>query len=238
MRTRKTGRVGRQTLYFPLEPSPAGFGHHGVWDGRAFNDRAVVSPEQTLVLASCDPAAGLLGAELERTSPFRLIVLPRSSRQALLLLCNGPPWSACPWASASATSSRVRAIRVSFAEVDGRLEQAARTLGAGPIETFRRISLPLARRGVIAGAILAFARILGEFGATVMIAANLPGETQTIPLLIYSQINSPGGMEDSARLVVVSILVAAAALILAERLERGRFFGAGPSPAPVKHGNG
>jgi molybdate transport system permease protein len=116
----------------------------------------------------------------------------------------------------------VRAIRVSFAEMDVRLEQAARTLGAGRLETFFRISLPLARRGIIAGAVLAFARGLGEFGATVMIAGSIPGETQTIPLYVYSQINSPGGMEHSTRLVVVSILIAAAALVVAEYLERRR----------------
>jgi molybdate transport system permease protein len=114
----------------------------------------------------------------------------------------------------------VRAIRVAFAEVDVRLEQAARTLGAGRQETFWRVSLPLARRGVIAGAVLAFARSLGEFGATVMIAGNIPGQTQTIPLYVYSQVNSPGGVEESARLVVVSVLIAAAALIVAEWLER------------------
>lgn len=114
----------------------------------------------------------------------------------------------------------VRAIRVAFAEVDSRLEHAARTLGARPVETFFRISVPLARRGIIAGAILAFARSLGEFGATVMIAGNLPGETQTIPLFIYSEVNSPGGMEKSARLVVVSIIIAGLALGFAEYLER------------------
>jgi molybdate transport system permease protein len=116
----------------------------------------------------------------------------------------------------------VRAIRVSFAEMDVRLEHAARTLGASRLEVFARVSLPLARRGIIAGAVLAFARSLGEFGATVMIAGSIPGETQTIPLYIYSQINSPGGMERSTRLVVVSVLIAAVALVLAEYLERRR----------------
>jgi molybdate transport system permease protein len=116
----------------------------------------------------------------------------------------------------------VRTIRLAFAQIDTRLEQAARTLGAGPVETFRRVSLPLARRGIIAGSVLAFARSLGEFGATVMIAGNIPGETQTIPLLIYTQSNSPGGIEQSARLVGVCILIAVAALGAAEYLERKR----------------
>jgi molybdate transport system permease protein len=114
----------------------------------------------------------------------------------------------------------VRAIRVAFGEVDPRLEQAARTLGAGRLETFFRITVPLGKRGILAGAVLAFARSLGEFGATVMIAGNIPGETQTIPLFIYSQSNSPGGMEESVRLVVASIAIAAAALVMAEYLER------------------
>jgi molybdate transport system permease protein len=130
-------------------------------------------------------------------------------------------WKGAALASAvMAFPLMVRAIRLAFAEVDLRLEQVARTLGAGRVETFFRISLPLARRGVIAGGVLAFARCIGEFGATIMIAGNIPDETQTIPLYIYTLINSPGGMEQSGRLVVVSILIAAAALVLAELLDR------------------
>jgi molybdate transport system permease protein len=130
-------------------------------------------------------------------------------------------WEGAALASAvMAFPLMVRAIRVAFAEVDVRLEQAARTLGAGPLETFFRVSLPLARRGVIAGAVLAFARGMGEFGATVMIAGNIPGKTQTIPLYIYGQLNAPGGIEESVRLVVVSILIAAGALAAAEFLDR------------------
>jgi molybdate transport system permease protein len=114
----------------------------------------------------------------------------------------------------------VRAIRLAFAGVDVRLEQAARTLGAGQVETFIRVSLPLARRGIIAGAVLAFARSLGEFGATVMIAGNIPGQTQTIPLYIYTLTSSPGGVEESGRLVLASVVIAAAALVTSEWLER------------------
>jgi molybdate transport system permease protein len=137
-------------------------------------------------------------------------------------------WKGAALASAvMAFPLMVRAIRVSFAEADVRLEQAARTLGAGRLETFARVSLPLARRGIIGGAVLAFARGLGEFGATVMIAGNIPGETQTIPLYIYDQVSSPGGIEQSARLVVASVLVAAAALVAAEYLERRRPAGRG-----------
>jgi molybdate transport system permease protein len=114
----------------------------------------------------------------------------------------------------------VRSIRVALAEVDFRLEQAARTLGAGPLDTFFSVTLPLARRGIIAGAVLAFARCIGEFGATIMIAGNIPGETQTIPLYIYDAIQTPEGIERSQRLVLVSIMIAASALILAEYLDR------------------
>jgi molybdate transport system permease protein len=114
----------------------------------------------------------------------------------------------------------VRSIRIAFAAVDQRLELAGRTLGAGRLETFARISLPLARRGVLAGMVLAFARSIGEFGATVMIAGNIPGETQTIPLLIYTEANAPGGIEQSTRLVVACVLIAVAALAISEYLER------------------
>lgn len=130
-------------------------------------------------------------------------------------------WKAAALASAvMAFPLMVRAIRVAFAEVDGRLEQAARTLGAGPVDTFFTVSLPLARRGVIAGTVLAFARSIGEFGATILVAGNIPEETQTIPVYIYTLINSPGGTEESIRLVIVAILIAAAALLVAEYLDR------------------
>jgi molybdate transport system permease protein len=129
-------------------------------------------------------------------------------------------WKAAALASAvMAFPLMVRSIRVAFGEVDQRLEMAARTLGAGRLETFLRISLPIARRGILAGAVLAFARSIGEFGATVMIAGNLPGETQTIPLYIYTEANSPGGIEQSVRLVVVCVVIAVMALVISEFLE-------------------
>jgi molybdate transport system permease protein len=130
-------------------------------------------------------------------------------------------WKAAALASAvMAFPLMVRSIRVAFAEIDQRLEMAAGTLGAGRLETFARISLPLARRGILAGAVLAFARSIGEFGATVMVAGNLPGETQTIPLYIYTQANAPGGIDQSARLVVACVCIAIVALGLSEFLER------------------
>lgn len=129
-------------------------------------------------------------------------------------------WKGAALASAvMAFPLMTQAIRLAFAGVDPRLEQAARTLGAGRLETFWRIAVPLARRGIVAGAVLGFARSLGEFGATIMIAGDIPGQTQTIPLYVYSAASSPGGMEQGARLVVISILIAALALLLARRLE-------------------
>jgi molybdate transport system permease protein len=118
----------------------------------------------------------------------------------------------------------VRSIRVAMATIDPRLEEAARTLGCGRFETFLRITVPLARRGIIAGAVLGFARSIGEFGATIMIAGSIPGQTQTIPLKIYSLLNSPGGAARASRLVVVSVLIAVVALAASEWFERrGRF---------------
>jgi molybdate transport system permease protein len=114
----------------------------------------------------------------------------------------------------------VRAIRIAFDGVDRGIEQAARTLGASPLDAFFTISLPCARRGIVAGCVLAFARSLGEFGATIMIAGNIPGRTQTIPLKIYSELESPGGMERSLPLILFSILIAAAALAIGNWLER------------------
>jgi len=179
------------------------------------------------------------GKSLVETALSLPLVLPPVVTGYLLLVLFGRrgPLGACleswfglgivfTWQGAALASAvmafplMVRSIRIAFAGVNPRLELAARTLGAGPMETFVRVSLPLARRGVIAGGVLGFARSLGEFGATVMIAGNMPGETQTIPLYIYSQANAPGGIEESVRLVVACIVIAAAALAVSEYLER------------------
>jgi molybdate transport system permease protein len=114
----------------------------------------------------------------------------------------------------------VRAIRIGFHTVDRRIEQVARTLGAGRIDVFFTVSLPLARHGVISGCVLAFARGIGEFGATIMIAGNIPGQTQTIPLFIYNQFETPGGMENAMPIVVASILISGVALMVGNYLER------------------
>jgi molybdate transport system permease protein len=114
----------------------------------------------------------------------------------------------------------VRAIRLSFQSVDPRLEMAARSLGAGRLDSFFSVTLPLARSGVLAGCVLAFARSLGEFGATIMLAGNIVGETQTVPLAIFSDWNRFGAGAAVWRLVGISILLAAAALVASEWLER------------------
>ncbi|HTM55483.1 MAG TPA: molybdate ABC transporter permease subunit [Pirellulales bacterium] len=113
----------------------------------------------------------------------------------------------------------VRAIRLAFQAVDPRLELAARTLGASRAHAFLSVALPLARRGVLAGCVLGFARSLGEFGATMMVAGNIVGETQTVALAIFSDSNRPGAEMQVARLVVISILLAAVALLASEWLE-------------------
>jgi molybdate transport system permease protein len=114
----------------------------------------------------------------------------------------------------------VRAARLGFESIDPRLELAARSLGASRMGAFFTISLPLAARGIMAGLALGFAKALGEFGATIVIAANIPGRTQTIPLLLFNYTNSPGGLADSWRLVAVSVALAAAAVIVSEWLDR------------------
>lgn len=113
----------------------------------------------------------------------------------------------------------VRAIRLTFQGIDPRLELAAESLGAGRFRIFWTVSLPLARRGLIAGAVLGFARSLGEFGATIMVAGNIEGRTRTIPLAIFTLTNQPGGVERSWRLVGLAIILACAALAVSEWLE-------------------
>ena len=118
----------------------------------------------------------------------------------------------------------VRAMRLSLEAVDRRLEAAARTLGAGPVDTFRSVTLPLMAPGILVGVILAFARSLGEFGATITFVSNIPGETRTLPLALYSLSQTPDGEAGALRLAVISVVIAFAALagseLLARRLAR------------------
>jgi molybdate transport system permease protein len=115
----------------------------------------------------------------------------------------------------------VRAIRLSLEAVDRRLEDAAATLGAPPAWVFLTITLPLAAPGLLAGAILAFAKALGEFGATITFVSNIPGETQTLPLAIYSATQTPGGEPVALRLALVSVTISLGAVLASEWLARG-----------------
>lgn len=112
----------------------------------------------------------------------------------------------------------VRSIRLSIEAVDRKLEQAASTLGAGPVWVFATITLPLIVPGVIAGMILSFAKAMGEFGATITFVSNIPGETQTLSSAIYTFTQVPGGDAGALRLTIVSIVISMAALMLSEFL--------------------
>lgn len=114
----------------------------------------------------------------------------------------------------------VRAIRLSLDAVDTKLEQAARTLGAGRIKVFLTITLPLTLPGLLAGTVLAFARSIGEFGATITFVANIPDETRTLPLAMFSFIETPGAEAEAARLCVIAIVVALTSLLFSEWLTR------------------
>lgn len=134
-------------------------------------------------------------------------------------------WQGAALASAvMAFPLMVRAIRLSLEAVDPRLESAARTLGAGRLGVFATITLPLTGPGILTAAILGFARSLGEFGATITFVSNIPGETRTLPLAIYSLIQQPGGEQGALRLAFIAVLLALVALagseILARRLRR------------------
>jgi molybdate transport system permease protein len=114
----------------------------------------------------------------------------------------------------------VRALRLSLENIDRGLEDAARTLGAGPAKVFFTITLPLCVPGIIAGAILSFARSLGEFGATITFVSNIPGETRTLPLALYTSLQTPGGEAVALRLCIVSAAIALLALIGSEAMNR------------------
>ena len=136
-------------------------------------------------------ATGPVGALLERTLGVTLMFR----------------WTGAALASAvMALPLMVRAMRLSIEAVDQRLEAAARTLGAGPWRTFAAITLPLSLPGVLAGAVLGFARSLGEFGATITFVSNIPGETRTLPLAIYAALQLPDGDAMVARLAGIAVL--------------------------------
>ena len=167
------------------------------------------------------------------------LVLPPVVTGWLLLLAFGPAgplghwfeqvlgvtflfrWTGAALAAAiMALPLMVRAIRLSIEAVDRRLEDAARTLGAGRWHVFRTISLPLSLPGILAGLVLGFARSIGEFGATITFVSNIPGETRTLPLAIYSALQAPGMENTVTRLAVISVLLSLAALVASEMLAR------------------
>lgn len=114
----------------------------------------------------------------------------------------------------------VRATRLSIEAVDRKLEAAARTLGAGPLDVFASVTMPLALPGLLAGIVLAFARGLGEFGATIIFVGNIPGETRTIPIAIFTLTQDPEGDLAALRLSIISVILALIALIASDFLAR------------------
>jgi molybdate transport system permease protein len=114
----------------------------------------------------------------------------------------------------------VRAMRLSLEAIDPGLEAAARTLGAGPLAVFFSVTLPLALPGIVTGALLSFARSLGEFGATITFVSNIPGETRTLPIAIYSYTQVPGGDAQALRLSLIAVVLALGALFVSETLAR------------------
>ncbi len=166
----------------------------------------VVPPVVTgwLLLLACGPK-GPIGAWLQDW--FGITVLFRWTGAAIA-------------AGVMALPLMVRAMRISIEAVDRRLENAARTLGAGPWRVFWTLTLPLSMPGVLAGAVLGFARSIGEFGATITFVSNVPGETQTLPLAIYSALQQPGADAMVWRLSCISVGLSLVALIASELLTR------------------
>ena len=148
---------------------------------------------------------GPIGGALDRAFGWRLVFTSEAASLA---------------AGVMAFPLMVRAMRLSLEGVDARLEEAARSLGAGPLDRFLTISLPLALPGLLSAAVIGFAACLGEFGAVITFAANVPGETQTLPLAIYSALQAPGGEAAAARLTTLSFTLAVAGLIVSETLAR------------------
>ena len=114
----------------------------------------------------------------------------------------------------------VRAIRLSIEAIDPRLEQAARTLGASPLDVFINITLPLTGSGIVVGIILAFARALGEFGATITFVSAIPGETNTLPITLYTLAQVPGQEGSALRLVIISLVIAFLSMLASEFIAR------------------
>jgi len=160
------------------------------------------------------------------TGYFLLLLFGRNGPLGRLLLETIGLVFAFRWTGAALASAvmafplMVSAIRLSVAAVDRRLEDAAGTLGAGPLWIFLTVTLPLILPGIVAGAILGFARSLGEFGATITFVSNIPGETQTLPTAIYTFTQVPGGDAGALRLTLVAVAISVVALLLSEFVGR------------------
>jgi molybdate transport system permease protein len=150
-------------------------------------------------------ARGPLGGWLERTFGIELIFTRNGAALATAVM---------------SFPLMVRAMRISLETVDRGLEDAARTLGSSALDRFATITLPLMLPGVLAGAITAFSAALGEFGAVITFVSNIPGETRTLPLALYSALQTPGGDAEAARLAVISCTLGLAGLLLSEWFAR------------------
>ncbi len=148
---------------------------------------------------------GPIGGFLDRTFGVRLIFTTAGATLA---------------AAVMSFPLMVRAIRLSLETVDAGLELAARTLGASRLDAFFTVTLPLMLPGILSGCIVAFASSLGEFGATITFASNIEGETRTLPLAIYTAIQTPDGDQVAIRLVVVALVLALSALVVADVVDR------------------
>jgi molybdate transport system permease protein len=148
---------------------------------------------------------GPLGSWLQRTAGIELIFTRNGAALATAVM---------------SFPLMVRAMRISLENVDAGLEEAARTLGAGAFDRFATITLPLMLPGVLAGAITAFSASLGEFGAVITFVSNIPGETRTLPLALYSALQTPGGDAAAARLAGISVVLGLCGLLLSEWFAR------------------
>jgi molybdate transport system permease protein len=150
-------------------------------------------------------ARGPIGAWLERTFGIELIFTRNGAALATAVM---------------SFPLMVRAVRISLENIDRGLEEAARTLGAGAVDRFASVTLPLMLPGILAGAITAFSAALGEFGAVITFVSNVPGETRTLPLALYSALQEPGGDYAAARLAVLSVVLGLGGLLVSEWFAR------------------
>lgn len=205
--------VAARTVLFGLPPAllAAWALARGRWPGRALLDALVhlplVLPPVVVgwLLLLVFGVHGPVGALLARWLGVRLAFTTAGASLACTVM---------------AFPLMVRAIRLSLEAVDPGLEQAARTLGAGRLDRLFSITLPLAAPGLLVGAVVAFASALGEFGAVITFAADIPGQTETLPIAIYAALQTPGGEAQAARLSLVSVTLALLLLLASELLAR------------------